>query len=61
MESMFSGCSSLKELNFPNFNTNNAIKINMDHMFYRCSYHLQQKIKDQHKNIENKNFAFEFY
>ena len=35
MECMFSGCSSLKELNLSNFNTNNVW--NMGSMFYRCS------------------------
>ena len=32
---MFSGCSSLKELNLINFNINNVT--NMEHMFSRCS------------------------
>ena len=32
---MFSGCSSLKELNLSNFNTNKVT--NMDSMFYKCS------------------------
>ena len=32
---MFLGCSSLKELNLNNFNTNNVT--NMNDMFYRCS------------------------
>ena len=32
---MFSGCSSLKELNLNNFNTNNVT--NMSDMFYGCS------------------------
>ena len=31
---MFSGCSSLKELNLSNFNTNNVI--NMSCMFWEC-------------------------
>ena len=35
MSRMFSGCSSLKELNLNNFNTNNVT--NMSWMFYRCS------------------------
>ena len=35
MVSMFFGCSSLRELNFSNFNTNNVN--NMDSMFYGCS------------------------
>ena len=32
---MFNGCSSLKELNLSNFNTNNVT--NMVSMFYLCS------------------------
>ena len=32
---MFYGCSSLKELNLSNFNTNNVT--NMGYMFYGCS------------------------
>ena len=32
---MFYGCSSLKEINLSNFNTNNVI--NMSCMFYGCS------------------------
>ena len=32
---MFYGCSSLKELNLNNFNTNNVT--NMGGMFFRCS------------------------
>ena len=35
MHGMFSGCSSLKELNLNNFNTNNVT--NMNGMFYGCS------------------------
>ena len=35
MSYMFSGCSSLKELNLSNFNTNNVI--NMYGMFKGCS------------------------
>ena len=32
---MFSGCSSLKELNISHFNINN--EINMEYLFSRCS------------------------
>ena len=32
---MFASCSSLKELNLSNFNTNNVT--NMNSMFYYCS------------------------
>ena len=35
MNCMFYRCSSLKELNFFNFNTNNVT--NMSHMFSKCS------------------------
>ena len=35
MSGMFYECSSLKELNLSNFNTNNVT--NMSHMFYGCS------------------------
>ena len=35
MSYMFSGCSSLKEINLSNFNTNNVN--NMSCMFYKCS------------------------
>ena len=35
MESMFYECSSLKELNLNNFNTNNVT--DMSYMFYECS------------------------
>ena len=35
MSCMFFGCSSLKELNINNFNTNNVT--DMNNMFYRCS------------------------
>ena len=35
MSSIFSRCSSLKELNLNNFNSNNVI--DMNGMFYKCS------------------------
>ena len=35
MSSMFDFCSSLKELNLSNFNTNNVT--DMSYMFYECS------------------------
>ena len=47
---MFSGCSSLKELNLSNFNTNNVT--DMTDMFYECSYELKYKIKKQYKSIK---------
>ena len=34
MSHMFNGCSSLKELNLNNFNTNNVT--NMSNIFYEC-------------------------
>ena len=34
MSDMFNGCSSLKELNLNNFNTDNVT--NMSHMFHEC-------------------------
>ena len=47
MSYMFSFCSSLKELNLSNFNTNNVT--NMRYMFYECSDELKNKIKEQIK------------
>ena len=54
MESMFSGCSSLKELNLSNFNTNNVT--NMVCMFSGCSVQFQDKIRSQYKNIKEEAF-----
>ena len=51
---MFKGCSSLKELNLNNFNTNNVI--NMYGMFTGCSDELKLKIKSQFKNFEEEAF-----
>ena len=42
MNSMFYECSSLKELNLKNFNTNNVT--NMNSMFFGCSDELKMKI-----------------
>ena len=55
MSSMFSGCSSLKEINLSNFNTNNVT--NIIYMFNRCSDELKLKIRSQYKNF--KETAFE--
>ena len=55
MDYMFYGCSSLKELNLSNFNTNNVG--NMFYMFSRCSEQLKLKIKSQYENL--KEMAFE--
>ena len=52
--SMFYGCSSLKELNLNNFNTNNVT--NMRWMFANCSDDLKMKIKSENKNIKDEAF-----
>ena len=44
MSSMFSGCSSLKELNLNNFITNKVA--NMNGMFSRCSDEYKLKIRN---------------
>ena len=54
MSYMFSRCSSLKELNLNNFNTNNVT--NMRSMFSGCSDDLKMKIKSENKNIKDKAF-----
>ena len=46
---MLEGCYSLKEINFPNFNTNNII--NMSFMFKRCSS--LEEINFSNFNINN--------
>ena len=51
---MFSGCSSLKELNLNNFNTNNVA--DMYCMFLGCSDDLKMKIKSENKNIKAEAF-----
>ena len=55
MYRMFSGCSSLKELNLNNFNTNNVA--NMWYMFSRCLDELKLKIKSQFKNFKDEAFV----
>ena len=47
MSCMFYECSSLKELNLSNFNTNNIT--NMRYMFSRCSEELKMKMKSLNK------------
>ena len=47
---MFFGCSSLKELNLNNFNTNNLT--NMKYMFSKCSYELKLKIRSKFKILK---------
>ena len=54
MSFMFSGCSSLKELNLNNFNTNN--ETDMSFMFRGCSDDLKRKIKSENKNIKDEAF-----
>ena len=54
MNHMFDGCSSLKEINLNNFNTNNVTK--MRWMFTRCSDELKMKIKSENKNIKDEAF-----
>ena len=54
MSWMFFGCSSLKELNLNNFNTNNVT--NMIGMFDGCSDDLKRKIKSENKNIKDEAF-----
>ena len=54
MSYMFDGCSSLKELNLNNFNTNNVT--DMRYMFGGCSDELKLKIKNKFKNFEEEAF-----
>ena len=54
MSGIFWGCSSLKELNLNNFNTNNVT--NMSCMFSGCSDDLKMKIKLENKNIKGEAF-----
>ena len=54
MSGILRGCSSLKELNLNNFNTNNVT--NMRWMFSRCLDELKLKIKSQFKNIKEEAF-----
>ena len=51
---MFYGCSSLKEINLSNFNTDKATY--MGYMFFGCSEEFQMKIKSQYKNVNMKVF-----
>ena len=51
---MFSGCSSLRELNLSNFNTNNVTY--MGGMFNGCSDQFQNKIRSEYKNIKKEAF-----
>ena len=51
---MFDGCSSLKEINLSNFNTNNVEY--MSKIFFECSDALKKKIKLKNKYIRNEAF-----
>ncbi len=51
---MFNECSSLKELNLSNFNTNNVT--DMYGMFSKCSDELKLKIRSQYKNFQEMAF-----
>ena len=54
MSEMFGGCSSLKELNLNNFNTNNVT--DMSGMFSWCLDELKLIIKSQFKNFKEEAF-----
>ena len=54
MNEMFSGCSSLQEINLFNFNINNVT--DMRGMFSGCSDQIKLKIKEQIKNIKEEAF-----
>ena len=51
---MFYGCSSLKDLNLSNFNTNNVT--NMGGMFSGCSDQFKNKIRTEYKIIKEEAF-----
>ena len=54
MSHMFQGCSSLKELNVSNFNTNNVT--DMSGMFYKCKSLMQLNLSNfKNKNATNMN------
>ena len=54
MSCLFYKCSSLIDLKFNKFNTNN--ESDMTSMFYGCPYELNMKIKEQCKNIKAEAF-----
>ena len=54
---MFSRCSSLKELNFNNFNTDKLN--NMNCMLSWCLNELIMKIKTQYNNLDEEAFENE--
>ena len=55
MSYSFYGCSALKELDIPNFITNN--KTDMNQMFKGISDELKKKIKTKYKNIIEEAFV----
>ena len=60
MSNMFSGCSSLKELNLSNFNTHNVT--DMGYMFYGCSSLLELNISNfNFNNITNIEYMFSVF
>ena len=54
MSYIFYGCSSIKNLNILNFNSNNVT--NMSFMFYGCSNDLKMKIIKNNKDIKDEAF-----
>ena len=54
MSFMFDGCSSLKELNLNNFNTNNVIY--MRYMFSKCTDELKFKLKSKFNEFKEEAF-----
>ena len=54
MSCMFDECSSLKELNLSNFNTNNVTDMCL--MFFGCTNELKLRIKNQYKNFRDEAF-----
>ena len=55
MSCMFYGCSSLKELNLNNFNTNNVT--DMKWMFSGCSDELKLKLKSKFNEFKEEAFV----
>ena len=56
---MFSECSSLKELNLSNFNTNNVN--NMSGMFYKCSTLKELNLSNFNtNNVINMSYMFSY-
>ena len=57
MSGMFEGCSSLKELNLNNFNTNNVT--NMRDMFFGCSSLKELNLNNFNtNNVINMSYMF---